>query len=60
MESGRECPYRPKISDRKADEEIKELMQLCWSEKPEDRPTFYDIKKRLLRLNKGRFVEQNH
>ncbi len=41
-------PYRPVIPSNACNEKWAELIQICWSEDPQQRPTFEDI---LLRIN---------
>ena len=53
-EADRDPPYRPEIpQDDTAGEEIVNLMKVCWTEAPEARPTFADIKRSLWKINKG-------
>ena len=52
-------PFRPTVSQLiPRVEELRELMKLCWDEKPEARPEFHDIKKTLQRIlnNSGMWV----
>ncbi len=46
-------PFRPKVDDRHG--ELKYMMQMCWQENPEERPSFSKILKKvnLIRKKKG-------
>lgn len=50
----RECEiphFRPTVVNLISGvEELRELMKLCWDEKPEARPDFHDIKKSMHRI----------
>lgn len=44
-------PFRPTVINLISGvEELRELMKLCWEEKPEVRPDFHDIKKTMQRI----------
>lgn len=44
-------PFRPTVVNLITGvEELRELMKLCWEEKPEARPDFHDIKKTMHRI----------
>lgn len=37
-------PFRPAIGTRDCPDDLIELMERCWSDNPEDRPTFETIR----------------
>lgn len=37
-------PFRPAIGRRDCPEDLIELMERCWSDNPDDRPTFETIR----------------
>lgn len=37
-------PFRPAVGRRDCPEDLVELMERCWNDNPEDRPTFESIK----------------
>ena len=50
-------PFRPQIPEGDSTKnhlDVVTLMKDCWTEKPELRPTFDDVKKRLRQINKGK------
>ena len=52
---GGKPPYRPKvINDDNDDDQLVQVMKLCWEEIPAFRPNFNSIKQMLNNLSKGR------
>ncbi|XP_076267348.1 atrial natriuretic peptide receptor 1 [Rhynchophorus ferrugineus] len=46
-------PFRPAVSQRDCPEELLELMERCWTDNPEDRPTFESIRVNLKSIMRG-------
>ena len=55
VKDGQLPPYRPSLHklDDDNDPAIVDLMKMCWTESPSDRPDFLDIQKKLKFMNKG-------
>lgn len=45
-------PFRPAVSPRDCPEELKELMEKCWNDNPDDRPSFENIRSLLRNIRK--------
>lgn len=45
-------PFRPVVGTRDCPEELAELMERCWSDNPEDRPTFEMIRSIIRNIRK--------
>jgi hypothetical protein len=45
-------PFRPVVGTRDCPEELAELMERCWSESPDDRPTFEMIRSIIRNIRK--------
>ncbi len=57
VEAREDPPFRPdppKLIDSEENPAIIDLMKICWSENPSERPDFDIIKKKLRVINKGR------
>ncbi|XP_050297580.1 atrial natriuretic peptide receptor 1 isoform X1 [Anthonomus grandis grandis] len=46
-------PFRPAVSQGDCPEELLELMERCWNDNPEDRPTFDSIRLNLKNIMRG-------
>ena len=58
VRTGENPPFRPempKIHDHAEHSSVVSLIAECWSEKPEARPSFVEIKKKLKILNHGKY-----
>mgnify|MGYP001794754827 FL=1 len=55
VKKGGELPFRPRIGDlaERYDTYVTDLLKDCWSENPEERPSFKVIQLRLKPLQKG-------
>lgn len=49
-----EPPFRPKLPTCSKESPMVTVMTSCWSEAPEERPSFDDVKKEIKRMNRGR------
>ncbi|CAD5124055.1 DgyrCDS12359 [Dimorphilus gyrociliatus] len=47
-------PFRPRLTDTNCNPSLLQLMISCWSEEPEKRPTFSEIKKALKKMSGGK------
>jgi atrial natriuretic peptide receptor A len=45
-------PFRPVVGTRDCPEELTELLERCWSDNPEDRPTFEMIRSTIRNIRK--------
>ena len=53
MKAGSSPPFRPHVpADAFTSPEVKDIMNMCWAEKPEDRPAGKTIMARIKRLMK--------
>jgi atrial natriuretic peptide receptor A len=44
VKASEEPPFRPFVGERDCPPDLLELMEKCWSENPDDRPTFAYIR----------------
>lgn len=52
-------PFRPIVSKGTCIKELQDLMQKCWSDDPDDRPDFGQIKQDMRVINRGQHGEVN-
>lgn len=59
VSAGTSPPLRPALPESDTEEvdgAMKALMKHCWTEQPNERPTFDEVSKMLRSINKGRLV----
>ncbi|XP_075678607.1 atrial natriuretic peptide receptor 1-like [Dermatophagoides pteronyssinus] len=52
LKLGGQTPYRPNVDQRECAPELIELLQQCWDENPQNRPTFSTIRTQIRKLSK--------
>ncbi len=52
VRAGTSPPYRPHLAAEMCNQELKQLIEVSWSEEPKDRPTFQQVWSRLQKINR--------
>ncbi len=52
IKQGGQMPYRPQVTATECNEDMKQIMQKCWSENPNDRPNINHLVNSIKKLNR--------